>query len=332
MSIHLSHSKDYHNLLNDVITNELLSAPPNNEVLWVAMGNELEIQGVEKIQISLIIRKDIEDRLYEKQFKEFVPRNEYRYTSSHYFRVMKKNNWTNPYMARNTKDDVEPPGGQEIVPYTNHEMKVISDDIINLCKILRNKSKDGIPFEHIFGEEQMSEFYQQVHTVIDNCKNAVDNKTKVPKNTEIFLLECLGSVLGSTNKCVEIFMENNLLLLKEQGKFFTTKQATKFQRGMKQSQQFILKPSSRDMALYLDYTGVQCICGSYRVRQKRDTYNLECYDCDKTIPPSHISKCNNCSIPLYKERLLYMVNHKNKCRHCDTVNDLPQELIQYAMS
>ena len=101
MSLKLTHSKDYHNLLNNVIENELCITPPNNEVLWVAMGTELEIQGIEKTQISTIIRKDIEDKLYEKQFKGLITREEYRYTSSHYFRVMKKNNWTNPDMARN---------------------------------------------------------------------------------------------------------------------------------------------------------------------------------------------------------------------------------------
>jgi len=48
------HSQDYHNILNDVIENELSATPPSNEMLWVAMGNELEIQGIEKTEISTI--------------------------------------------------------------------------------------------------------------------------------------------------------------------------------------------------------------------------------------------------------------------------------------
>jgi len=178
----------------------------------------------------------------------------------------------------------------------------------------------------------MSEFYKQRCAIIDNCKNAIDSKTKVPKNTELFLLECLSTVLGSVNKCAQVFMEQNLIRLKEQGKFFTLKQATKFQKGGKQSQLDILKPISRDTALYLNCSGVQCTCGSWNVKNKNDSNDLECYDCKKVLPQGHISKCRHCQIPLYKERLEYMIKHKNKCENCDTKNDLPQELIQYAKS
>jgi len=59
---------------------------------------------------------------------------------------------------------------------------------------------------------------------------------------------------------------------------------------------------------------------------------LECYDCDNVIPPSHVSKCGNCQIPLYTERLTWMVKHGNKCPECKAVNDLPAELIQIVSS
>ncbi len=120
--------------------------------------------------------------------------------------------------------------------------------------------------------------------------------------------------------------------LKKQGKIFTLKQASKFQKGMRQSQQDILKPTNRDEALYLDYTGIQCVCGGWRIRTKADSHNLECYDCDYIMPPSHISKCENCKTPLYKERLVWIINHKNKCKNCDELVDLPQVLVDDAKS
>ena len=329
MSLKLSHSKDYYNLLNNVIESELTAIISNNETLWVAMGNQLEIEGVNKSQISTIVRKDIEDKLWEKEFKSEYSREDYRYCNTKYFEVMKDNGWTNPFMARNKK--LDPQTDQEIVPYVNPKMKVVSCDLINLCKILINKSKDGISFEDVFGEKKMNEFYKQMHTVINNCKNAIDHKTKVSKNTELFLLECLSTILGSVNKCAQIFMEQNLIRLKEQGGFLTLKQANKFQKGMKQSQLHILKPTSRDESLFLDYVGVQCECGSYRVRQKLDSYKLECYDCNNIIQSSHISKCTCCRIPLYKERLLHIVK-TGKCENCDDTVDLPQGLIEYAKS
>ena len=127
-------------------------------------------------------------------------------------------------------------------------------------------------------------------------------------------------------------MEQNLIHLKKQGKFFTLKQATKFQKGSKQSQLIILKPNSRETALYGGYSGVQCTCNSWRVRTRQDDNKLECYDCDKVMPQGHISKCEHCQIPLYKERLTWMVKHHNECQNCETKNDLPEELIVYAKS
>lgn len=330
MSLRSKHSKDYHNYLSTVIENELTNQSQNNAKLWISMGEELEIESIPKTKISTIIRKDIEDKLFESQ--NDIPREECKYHSGYFFRIMKCQGWINPNMARNVSDDnVDPLGDQKIVPCANPKMKAISYDLINLCRIIVDKSKDGIPFEDTFGDKKMNEFYKQMHTIINNCKNTIDHKTKIPKNSEIFLLDCLGTVLGSVNKCAEIFMEQKLSHLKEQGKFFTLKQATKFQKGMRQSQQFILKPPTRDMALFLDYTGIQCKCGSFRVRQKQDSYKLECYDCDSIIPHGHVSKCNGCKVPLYKERLIHIVK-TGKCENCNEIVVLPQELIDYAKS
>lgn len=331
MSIKSLHSRDYYNLLHDVIENELSVSLSNNVDLWVAMGNQLEIEGVEKLQISKIMRRDIEDKLYEKQFKNFMPREDYKWHNGVYWLVTKKNGWTDPDMARHTLDPAEDQLNSSINT-PNKDMIVLCYDLINLCRLLVDKSKVSVPFEKVYSKKIMKEFYKQAHTVTNNAKNAIDHKTKVPKNTEFFLLECLSTIVGNVNKCTQIFMEQNLLRLKEQGKFFTLKQATKYRKGGRQSQQFILKPPTRDMALFLDYVGVKCPCGSWRVRQKQDSSNLECYDCDRILSLQHISKCEYCQIPLYKERLLYMIKHKNKCKNCDIKNDLPQELIQYAKS
>ena len=334
MSQLVHRSKDYSNFLDNVIENELDSIVSNNENLWIAMGNELEIQGVEKQQISTIMRKDIEDMLYDKQFKEFMPREDYKWHNGTYWLVTKKNGWTNPEMARNVNADPSEDQGNSSINTTNGRMIELCYDIIDITRTMIDKLKDEntLPFEEIFGKKKMNEFYKQRIAMVNNCKNAIDSKTKVPKNTEIFLLECLATVLGNTNKCAAVFMEQNLMRLREQGKFFTLKQASKFQKSGKQSHLNILKPNSRDTALYLDCSGVQCTCGSWHVRDKQDSRNLECYDCDKVLPQGHISKCEHCQIPLYKERLVWMVKHKNKCQNCNIKNDLPEELVQYAKS
>ena len=335
MSQKTTHSKDYQNLLDNVIENELsTNVTPNSEILWVQMGNELEIEGVEKIQISTIVRKDIEDKLWRTEFKDQCSREDYRYCNSKYFVIMKNHGWTNPFMARNTsnnvdKDNLDPQTDQNIVPHNNKEMIIVCYEVINLCRIMIDKSKNGESFEDIFGEKQMSEFYKQMHTAINNCKDAIDSKTKVPRDTEIFLLGYLSTVIGNVSKCAELFMNNNLKLLKEQGKFLTTKQASKFQKGDKQSQQYILKPISRDTAIYGGHTGIQCKCGSFRVRHTQN--GLECYDCDYITTGVYIAKCTSCYTPLYKKRLLHIVR-TGKCKNCHESVDLPPELIKYAKS
>lgn len=334
MSLKTTHSKDYQNLLDNVIENEIsiMVTKPNSEVLWVAMGNELEIEGVPKSQISTIVRKDIEDKIWEQQFKEECSREDYRYRNTKYYEVMKDNGWTNPFMARNvSNDNIDPPTDQKIVPHNNPDIKTLCYDVIHLCRIMNEKSKDCDPFENTFGEKQMSEFYLQMHTMINNCKDAIDRKTKVPRDTEIFLLGYLSTILGNVNKCAELFMKNNLSHLQEQGIFLTQKQASKFQKGMKQSQQFILKPVNRDTAIYEGYAGVQCTCGSWRIRPTENRNGLECYDCDIITTETYIAKCTSCHTPLYKKRLLHIVK-MGKCKNCDEIVDLPQSLIDYAQS
>jgi len=328
------HSKDYHNFLNNVIDNELSTTTLNNETLWVAMGNQLEIEGVEKFQISTIVRKDIEDILWQKQFKDYMPREEYRYTNSKYFEAMKENGWTNPYMARNVNLDPHMDQKNGSIYTRNRRMMVLCDELIDICRTMKEKSKDkNTPIlEDVFGIKYMREFYMQRMVLVINCKNSIDSKTKVPKNTELFLLECLATVLGSVNKCAQVFMEKNLIRLKEQGKFLTSKQATKFQKGGKQSQLNILIPKTRDPSVFLGCSGVQCSCGGWNVKEMDNPNDIECYDCGKVIPNAHTSKCEYCQIPLYKERLVWMVKHNNKCQNCETKNDLPEELIVYAKS
>ena len=313
IGLQVQRSKDYYRLLNNVVDNELVTNEyANNKTLWVAMGNELEIQGMEKTRISTIIRKDIEDILYEKKFKEYMPREEYKWHNGNFWIVTKSNGWTDPSMARHVS---VPNADQEnsSIYAANPDMTNLCNEIIEVSKTLRDKSRSIEPLDVVFGKKEMDEFYKQRYVIIDNCKNAIDSKTKVPKNTELFLLECLSTVLGSVNKCAQVFMEQNLIRLKEQGKFFTLKQATKFQRGGKQSQLEILKPKTRDTALYLNCSGVQCTCGSWNVKNKNDSNDLECYDCEKVLPRGHISKCRHCQVPLYKERLEYMIKHNNKC-------------------
>lgn len=333
MSQKLNHSKDYYNLLENAVEIEL---NPKDEAinadLWNKMGDQLEIEGIAKEQTSPIIRKDIEDKLYEQEYKDYISREDYNWHSGYFYRVMKK--LGRSFSNSNTTTPLEG-GDNSSINTKNNKMLLLCDSLIDICRIIKekSKSKDCESLEVFFGEKEMDEFYFQQNTMIDNIKNAIDNKTKIPKNTELFLLECLATVLGNANKCGQIFQEVILMHMKTQNKFLTQKQATKFQTGGRQSQLFLLKPTSRDFAIYEGYTGTRCSkCMSFRVRPKSDhTSNWECYDCNNIMPKQHIPKCSNCQIPLYENRIQYIIEN-GECNNCKEKIELPQALIDQVNS
>lgn len=330
MGLQITRSKDYSNLLTNVIENELHPVQTNNEVLWVAMGNELEIQGIEKNQISTIMRKDIEDMLYEKQFKEFMSREEYKWHNGKYWLVTKKNGWTDSKMARNVKSDPDEDQDNSSINTKNADLIDVLLDTREVINLALTKAKEFIEIEEIFGKKYAREFCKQLRMINSNCKYAFDDKTKIPQNTEQVLLNCLATGVGSLNFSAKTFLNMRVKLLENQyKKFLTVKQSSKFQNGDKASQLPLLKPDSRDTAIFAGYFGVQCKCKSWRIRRMMDGNNVECFDCDREFYAKTVSKCSYCQIPLYRENLLFIIK-KGKCENCDTHIVLPKELIIYA--
>lgn len=320
------------NLAIDAANEELLNDKSTTlKKIYANLMDQLEIDGYVKNQISIIGQRIIIEKKQNILKSKGLNTDELKKVGigSWWFEVAHDKQCIDSFYSRNTKVDPQP--DQKIVPLNNHNMKILCYDIIHVCKILIDKSKYCKSFEDTFGEKQMREFYKQTYAMINNCKDAIDKKTKVPRNTEIFLLEYLSTVLGNVNKCAELFMKNNLLRLKEQGVFLTTKQASKFLNGGKQSKQFILKPIDRDTAIYERYTGIQCTCGGWRVRPTQNLNGLECFDCNKITTGVYIAKCTNCSTLLYKKRLLHIVK-TGKCKNCSEPVDLPPILIEYAKS
>lgn len=323
----LRHSKDYYNLLVNIIENEVNSPKSNNEVLWVAMGNELEIEGVDKSTISAIMRKDIEEQLYNKQFKDFLPRKDYHWHSGYFWRVTKRNGWTRSY---NTDDS---PPRDSSLNTNNQEIIDIFSYIKEVCNVGIEKAKEITPFEEIFGVKETREYYKQLRTIIKNCKYAFDGKTKVPTNTEQVLHQCIAVSFGDLVDGGVMYMKARTKLLENQrNAILTTKQLSRFQNGDKISHLELFKPTSRDTAIFLDYLGIQCVCGSWRVRHKLTGEDVECYDCGLSFHKKTVGKCKHCQTPLYKEQLLHMVNNDGKCKVCNVANDLPEELIVFAKS
>jgi len=301
--------------------------------VWLSLANQLEIEGIPKEKISSIGKNLIITQKKEKLKKLGFPEDELKsVTISGWWREVMQGIGCTDSKYSSTEVTVTSPDNSSI--YTKNEnMLILCDNIIDVLHTIKDKAKDFPPLEEKFNKKQLKEFYYQQGVMIDNIKNSIDNKTKIPENTETFLLECLATVTGNTNKCGEIFQQIIVMRMKEQGKFLTQKQATKFQTGGKQSQLFLLSPTDRDFAIYEGYTGTRCSkCQSFRVRPKSDhTNKWECYDCGEILPKQHIPKCSTCQLPLYQERLK-QVAASGKCPECKDAIELPQTLIDQANS
>lgn len=291
---------------------------------WLLLGNQLEIEGIAKIKIPIVASELIRSHISQKTN---IPKEEIK-LSGYFYRVYKQAGWTI------TLDDTDALGRKENSSINTKNVEVI--DILlqtkSICDLAIKKFKEYPELESVFGKKEAREFFRQWRTIITNCKYAFDEKTKVPQNTEQILLECLTTSSGSLSEGAGEFMQIRIkLLLNQRKSILTAKQGKKFQMGDKASQLPLLKPLTRDTAVFLDYFGVQCECNSWRVRHKPDTTNVECYDCGKEFPAKTISKCRYCQMPLYKENLKHIADTK-KCNNCNTEIILPEELIEYANS
>jgi len=321
MSLKLN--SDYVHLLNQVIELENDKALSSQD-LWLKMGVALEVEGYEKEKIWAKVANDIEESLWNK-YNQDVVREDFNWTRSGYFY---RTGRTAGYVLNSVNEEIAlGQSDNSSINTKNDKMVLLCDSIIDICRTIKEKSQNCDELENIFGKKEMREFYFQQETMMYNCKNVIDNKTKIPQNTELFLLECLATVMGNTNKCGLIFQEVILMHMKEQNKFLTQKQATKFQTGGPQSQLYLLKPTNRDFALYERYTGTRCSeCMSFNVRPSDHTTSWVCFDCNNMMPPQHIPKCSDCHIPLYKERIQHIIK-THKCPNCKVKVDLPQIIL-----
>ena len=155
----LNHSKDYYNLLENAVENELKPVETStNESLWNKMGDQLEIEGISKELTSPIIRKDIEDKLYEQEYKNYILREDYKWHSGYFYRVMKKQGRTNASITKSNETTPLGESDNSSINTPNNKMLLLCDSIIDICRTIKEKSKDCEELEIILGKKEMTEF------------------------------------------------------------------------------------------------------------------------------------------------------------------------------
>jgi len=338
MSLKTIHSKDYHNYLSNVvenvIENELTNQSQNIAKLWINMGEELEMENIPKISISTIIRKDIEEKLFESQ--KDIPREECKYHSGYYFKIMSEHGWTNPEMARNGSNYVDPLKDQEIVPLTEYEKEnyeyitLIHDTI----KFLKEKALSKLKTNHFMSLLDNKDVKLALHdwrAQLSIAESFFDHKEKVPVNTQHILLHCIATMSSNNDAAQEYFK------LRDETHTLTGKQLTKYRKGIVKNRLAILDPKDRVTAIMWSYLGIQCkcdvtkditkdtskgtsrgICDSWRMVELPGTgiiFRAGCLDCQGTTTVVQPIKCNVCEVLFFEDDIIQL-NDKTKCPYC----------------
>lgn len=297
---------------------------------WIKLASQLETENIPKHKISTIGKKIIIEKKKEQLKKLNIPQQQLdEVTISGWWReVMSEIGCTDPKF--DSAEATEPSPENSSINTNNQGMVDILSHIKEVCNIAITKAKEFENFEDVFGKKETREFYKQINSTLKNCRYAFDGKTKVPTNTEHLLLQCIAVCNDSLTVGGVMYMKARTTLLEKQKiNLLTTKQLSRFQHGDRISQLPLFKPTSRDPAVNLEYLGIACKCGSFRVRTKPDSHKAECFDCPNTFVYKTVTKCRYCQIPLYKEDLLYIVE-TGRCSNCNTENHLPNELIEFA--
>jgi len=303
---------------------------------WIKLADQLEVEGIPKHKISVIGKQIIIEKKKEHLEKLHVSQEKLDSLSisGWWYDVMHDQGCTDPHYNR-VATDTELENSSINTPETklvNQEMIDIFLDIKETCNLGIDKVKNMPELEELFDKKETREFYKQQRVFISNCKDGLDDKTKIPVNVELPFIECVTTAEGGLNNAVKLFFQGRLKLLEDQGKkLITAKQTAKYLNGDKASKLPLLKHYTRDTAIFGGKFGVDCKCGSFMVNQKNNSNKVECFDCDLEFTAKTLSKCSYCQTPLYKENLQHIIK-TNRCENCNTEITLPEELIEYANS
>lgn len=313
---------------------EELKTEESNSTLkeyYIKLMNQLEIDGVPKYEVSKIGSKILLDIKKEKLKNSKTP-NEEIHVGRYWYIVANECGYTDPSYDHSSQD-------AELAQRENSSINTPfyeeNKPIIEIIHRLRRHLSDILGFyennPHIskLEDDVKKNIKKSIHLMEQHimiAEKIYNRKEKVPANLQHILLYLLVTE-GSVNEAARAFLQKRDELLE-----FTSKQAGKLQAGSIPDLLPILKPYSRDVAIFLGYFGVACpTCGSWEVKEKPGSGyppDLECWSCaGPTFKAKTMAKCTYCQIPLYEDNLASIIK-TGKCKLCHHEINYPPELIQ----
>ena len=126
----------------------------------------------------------------------------------------------------------------------NKQIISLMDRVSQLASLVRTKAKNN-EIESLEDWQYANQAFIDAGAVLTIAEDAIDEKEKVPLNTQHILLTLLATE-STLADAARIFFKKRLEHMEDVSKFITVKQMTKFQKGTIKKDLPILKPKTRD--------------------------------------------------------------------------------------
>ena len=287
--------------------------------LQEAIGDEYEMQGVPKEQIGERIRQAIEPAL------ERAVGHKVSIYTAHHHRILKAKGWLHPQGAGK--------GGRFTSEKNAGFVSAISE-VQDQVLFVKAAARDLDMSE--LSTENYNLLCREIRAHAAIMHDTADAKTKLPPNLHMLFRSILGMASGMNAIARTFHAAKTALLLEVKGAcedWITPKQAAKVRDWRETGMLPLVRPKTRDMAIFMGWYGLQCPeCASWATAVNPEggmKTEIKCSQCGHVWPGYTVSHCLKCHIPFYQEDIAKMRarGKKTTCYSCGMFVYLPEELM-----
>ena len=307
-------------LIKSAIAYELAdTTDTSRRELWESIGEEYEMQGIPKEQIGERIRQAIEPAL------ERALGHKVSIYTAHHHRIISAKGWLRLQGAGK--------GGKHTSEKNVGFISAISE-VQDQVLFAKSAAKD-LDMSSM-STENYDLLCREIRTHAAIMHDFADGKTKLPPNLHMLFRSIIATVSGM-NAIARTFHAAKMAMLDKVKDgledWITPKQAAKVRDWKETGMLPLVRPKSRDMAIFMGWHGLQCPeCESWAtaVDPSGETpTQIRCSQCGHRWPGYTISHCLKCHVPFYQEDIAKMRERgkKTTCYSCGMFVYLPEELM-----
>ena len=308
----------------DMAVNAEIENSKTKAKYWVEIGKFFETNGVPAYKIPMKIITEVHGKLHKIPGYEEVQIN-----NGHFYRTMKTQLWG----TKLPKSDPNPPkgDGDSSINTENEDLLKFIQDLRECGRIIEQSVKEAT----VSLDKWTKDLGRDLEQSLKIIRDTMDDKQKIPPNTHTMFKAVLAEHAGiyAIAKAYQLTRYEHISQVEA---WLTKKQLKKFENGEEPNILEIFQPKSRDMAVFMDWYGMPCKCGSWRVESLyNDKHEIKCYDCGNVFEGKTATHCKHCQVPLYNEDIKIILEHSafkkgnrqrtGNCPSCGTELRVPED-------